>query len=251
MIKKHIFIIGGQRCGTTYLYGVLDSHPEIELAKPVRPEPKFFLNEDSFKKGKEFYERKYFSSLLPTIKVIGEKGTSYVEYPIVAERIKSFYPEAKIIVILRNPVERAISNYFFSVENGLETRTIEEVFLTTKKAPILTKEISVSPFAYLERGIYSNYLPAFLNQFNNNLKVIFFEKLFSDSDIFEYIYKFVGVESSFISDKTNLKLNQSNLRQTVNVGIEIYEKLYQYYQPHNKKLEQLLGYNINWQHDKI
>jgi hypothetical protein len=115
MTKEHLFIIGAQRCGTTYLYKVLDSHPEIYMAKPLRPEPKFFINDLEYSNGKLYYENKYFSSIDDSIKVLGEKGTSYIEHPDVSDRIKSFYPNAKIIVLLRNPVERAISNYFFFI----------------------------------------------------------------------------------------------------------------------------------------
>ena len=57
-MTNHFFIVGAQRCGTTYLYNLLDEHPEIEMAKPVKPEPKFFMKDDLFEKGLDFYKEK-------------------------------------------------------------------------------------------------------------------------------------------------------------------------------------------------
>jgi hypothetical protein len=58
---SRFFIVGAQRSGTTYLWHALNHHPEICMASPVRPEPKFFMQEELWKKGKDYYERAYFS----------------------------------------------------------------------------------------------------------------------------------------------------------------------------------------------
>ena len=59
-MPDHFVIVGAQRSGTTYLYGLLDEHPEIEMARPVRPEPKFFLDYERYALGRDAYEAQLF-----------------------------------------------------------------------------------------------------------------------------------------------------------------------------------------------
>jgi len=128
------FIVGAQRSGTTYLYNLLDKHPEISMAKPVYPEPKFFLQNNSIKKINQ-YEKTFFKEKLKQKKVYGEKSTSYYITPQVPKRLISAYPNSKTIFILRNPVYRALSHYFFTKSHGLETRSLEAVFLKNEREP--------------------------------------------------------------------------------------------------------------------
>src|SRR5215470_7742197 len=79
------FIIGGApRAGTTWLYELLDHHPDVHMAKPLNPEPKFFLRDDEYAKGLEYYSRKWFEDVEPS-KVAGEKSTDYLERPAARE----------------------------------------------------------------------------------------------------------------------------------------------------------------------
>src|SRR6266576_1930600 len=107
-MHDHFVIVGAQRCGTTYLYRLLDEHPEIEMAKPLWPEPKFFLDDERYPLGLPYYESQFFSE--PETRVRGEKSTSYIESETAAQRIKATLPEAAVLVVLRDPVLRAISN---------------------------------------------------------------------------------------------------------------------------------------------
>ena len=72
MNNQFFFIIGAQRSGTTYLHNILEEHPEISMASPVIPEPKFFLSSD-YKKGKAFYINKFFPHSHPRNIIFGEK----------------------------------------------------------------------------------------------------------------------------------------------------------------------------------
>ncbi len=104
------FVIGGApRCGTTWLYRVLDRHPAIWLAKPVRPEPKFFLVDDEYDKGLDYYRSRWFSAV-PDEKIAGEKSTNYLESTSAAERIAANLPEVRLVFLLREPSSRAFSN---------------------------------------------------------------------------------------------------------------------------------------------
>ena len=94
---KTLFIVGAQRSGTSYLYKILDSHPSVELAKPIKPEPKFFLKKKLFALGKEYYLSRYFDTNNNKNVYFGEKSTSYIERPEAAKRIYNFFPDAKVI----------------------------------------------------------------------------------------------------------------------------------------------------------
>lgn len=247
-IKNFVFIVGAQRSGTTYLYNILDEHPQIAMAKPVKPEPKFFLNDIEFKAGKQYYLQKYFNDVDDNVKVFGEKGTSYIEFSYVADRIYSFFANAKILIILRNPVDRALSNYFFSVDNGLESRSLQEVFVENLAIPELKVQTSVSPFSYLERGHYSDMIKPYINIFKNNLKVVIFEELTGSIDSVQSIYRFLEVDPLFRPPSLNNKINQSKSKVEGQV-IEVRNVLHSYFLPHIKSLENLLERKIELWHD--
>ena len=111
MINNH-FIVGAQRSGTSYLLNKFDQHPEICITSKVKPEPKFFLKKTEVSKGKKFYINKYFSNRIDE-KILIEKSTSYIESKDAALAIKKMFPRAKIIILLRNPVNRGIIKLFF------------------------------------------------------------------------------------------------------------------------------------------
>ena len=150
-MTDHVLVVGAQRCGTTYLYRVLDEHPEIAMAKPARPEPKFFLDAEKCRKGLAWYEATYFAGA-EDLPVHGEKSTSYIESPEAAERAAAMIPDAHALVMLRDPIDHAISNWRFSTESGLENRPLEQALTENleRPQPWDRSRFSVSPFAYLE-----------------------------------------------------------------------------------------------------
>lgn len=169
-----LFVIGGQRCGTTSLYAALDAHPDISMAKPIRPEPKLFLDPGAV--GVEGQRR--FAQLFdgsPPARVLGEKATTYIERPDAAARIASTFPDARVVSVLRNPIDRAISNYWFSKENGYEQRPIEIALDPAVPLPRAADGVSASPFAYLARGRYEQLLAPWLQHFGPSVLVLRFE----------------------------------------------------------------------------
>ena len=181
---RYAFIIGAQRSGTTYLAKLLQQHHDIEFAKPIFPEPKFFIDEAKYDKGIDYYKNSYFSQKSDAILRI-DKSTSYIEHFLAAQRIRSHFPDAHIVVVLRNPIHRAVSNYFFTKKHALETLPLEEA-LENESARLATKRgdsISVSPFAYKTRGKYINYLRLWREFFPaGNLHLVFFEEMTASTD---------------------------------------------------------------------
>ena len=77
---RHLLVIGAQRCGTTYLHTMLDSHEQITMARPANPEPKVFCSDEATARGAEWYRETYFAHAGDEL-LLGEKSTSYLEDP--------------------------------------------------------------------------------------------------------------------------------------------------------------------------
>lgn len=122
---RPLIIPGGQRCGSTWLARFLDSHPEINLARPYRPEPKVFLDPNA---GAADWWRRCSPQDTGddgSATWVAEKSTSYLERPEVIGRIWTELSDVEVVAVIRDPVERAISNWRFSTFNGLEDRPAE------------------------------------------------------------------------------------------------------------------------------
>jgi len=247
---RFVTIIGAQRSGTTWLYRMLDAHPAITMAGPVRPEPKFFLDADAIAQGRDHYLHRFFQDV-PEVQLLGEKGTSYIEHPVVAGRIRAFFPQAKAIAILRDPVQRAFSNYHFTRQHGLETRTLREVFLDEVPRPTLDRSISVSPFDYLERGHYAAHLEPWRKVFGAELKVLVFEELVGRAEAVQELYAWLGVDAAFTPADLAEAVNAREERGPDRDEIAVRERLARYFAPHIRALETVLGRRIDPWHDPI
>ncbi|MEM9003739.1 MAG: sulfotransferase [Cyanobacteria bacterium P01_F01_bin.86] len=208
---RHFFIVGAQRSSTTWLYHMLQQHPQIKMAEPVRPEPKYFLQRDKSISAAD-YKDQYFRDLLPVVTILGEKSTSYIESEFAAQKISETFKDAKIVMMLRDPSHRALSNFRFSVENGLEIRSPEEVFLQKLPAPKLTGDFSTDPFDYLGRGQYEKYLGLYSKYFDQkNIHVLCKEKVTTKPEVLRELYAFLSVDESFVPDAFDTSRNSSEI----------------------------------------
>ena len=118
-------VLGEMRTGSTFLRGMLDQHPQAQL--PSKKEVHFY--DYNFHRGADwyraFYPRRRANS--DTLRYI-DCTAGYFFHPLAPERVEQVTPEAKLIVVLRNPVERAISHYFLEVRRGRETLSPAEAF---------------------------------------------------------------------------------------------------------------------------
>lgn len=240
-MTRNLFIIGAQRSGSTYLYRMLAAHPEIAMAEPVRPEPKYFLAEDVVARGRDAYEERYFAHRTPGTRVLGEKSTTYIERPEVAERIQALYPDALIVAILRDPVERAWSNYRFSVENGLETLEFGEALeAEDQRCAEGGHATSTSPFAYRARGEYIRYLQPWVERFgDDSVRVLVFEEFVGAAEPLQDLYRWLGVDGDFVPEGVGGVVNRSS--DTSEVGTSEREWLQRRLEPANERLEAFLG----------
>jgi hypothetical protein len=135
--KPSLFLVGAMKAGTSYLRRLLNSHPEIFMCDP--DEPSYFVEprqlkaiwpdmwEQGFWRSEEHYLRLFDAAGEATI--LGEASTNYTKRPLVAgvpERIAAFRPDARIIYLLRDPVERTLSHYWHMVRYHAEHRPVSE-----------------------------------------------------------------------------------------------------------------------------
>lgn len=193
------------RCGTTYLAVLLDEHPEICFTKPIVPEAKFFLLPGEYEKGKPYYERNYFPFRNTETQndpveasILGEKTIHYSEREDALIRIREWYPDSKHILITRDPVLRALSHYFFSVRNGIETRSLTDAFLLNSTPPPIPSGLFISPFRYIEMGGYLESIKKLTTIFpKEDVRIIIGERFFSNPTAVQSVYRWLSVDESF------------------------------------------------------
>lgn len=237
-MHKHFFIVGAQRSATTYLATILDEHPEIDMAKPLLPEPKFFYIDKLYKKGLSYYQKKYFINQKGALR--GDKSICYTEKEKSARRIKKHFPDAKILFVLRNPVERALSNYWYTRNEGLENLDLETAI--KEKAQFRNydkKNISVNPFQYLGRGLYLKQIKMYEKYFpKKSIKVLIHEELVNSKNLIFEVCAFIGTRRNFAPKSLGEKIFHFDRFEKTPTKIKSY--LINYYSEHNKRLSKHL-----------
>jgi len=198
MFKVRLFVVGAAKAGTSWLDAALREH--AATAMPIFKETNFFSRE--YDRGIEWYH-----SLYPTRIGMGcDVSPSYLSAKEAPARIKSYNDDAKLVVILRNPVERAISQYNTIVRGGRSGLSWEEIMSPDGKV--------------LQDGCYFKWVTNYSRVFDDqNFLVMFFEDLKKrPDDLLRSMYKFVGLDY----------LEPGVLRSTVNEarGVPKYPRLY-------------------------
>lgn len=120
--RPNLFIIGAAKCGTTSLHAYLGRHPDAFMSEPK--EPGYFVPEmDYYPKDLGWYLDLFAGA--GDARIVGESSTHYTKVPVfscVADRVADFSPEARVIYLMRDPVERAVSHYWHNVRKHQETR---------------------------------------------------------------------------------------------------------------------------------
>ena len=166
------------------------------MAKPLAPEPKFFLRDEEYAKGLPYYSEKWFADAGPA-KIAGEKSTDYLESPDAAARIARDLPLVKLIFLLREPVSRAYSNYLWSKMNGLETEDFPTALRLEeqRERDLPEKWKFTRPFSYFSRGLYADLLEPYFNRFmEHQLLVARFEDIIErPAALADAVHRFLGV----------------------------------------------------------
>lgn len=251
---RPLIIPGGQRCGSTWLASYLDSHPRVSLARPRRPEPKVFLDPNAdagtwWRRCSPAEPDGNDRTGLPAPQWVLEKSTSYLERPETIARIERHLSDVRVVVVLRDPVERAISNWRFSTFNGLEDRPAE-VALDPEHTPngdAVTNDDgnspgNVQPRRYLQRGRYSELLLPWSDRFGDRLHVVVLEELLHRETARTTLLRELGVAPTAAHPPGSV--NASTDRVPVSQGVR--DRLAEYYRPHRRPLEELLNRALPW-----
>jgi hypothetical protein len=236
-------IAGAPRSGTTWLYHLLDRHPEIYMAKPVRPEPKFFLVDDVYHRGLAYYAQTWFATA-DAARAVGEKSTNYLESPIAAQRIQQHLPGVKLIFMLREPVDRAFSNYCWSRMHGLESEDFATALASeAQRQQELSQQFRYArPHAYFSRGFYAELLRPYFDLFpREQILCLRYEDIFTQPmQLITQLHAFVGVTPR-PADATDLGVINASQKEDLTVPLSLRNTLQELYAEPNRHLARLLG----------
>jgi hypothetical protein len=240
-------IIGGQRCGTTSLYNYLVEHPGV--APAFMKEVHFFDNR--FHKGPNWY-RAHFP--LRESQVTGEATPYYLFHPQAPARAFATVPGARLIVLLRNPIERAFSQYHHQVRMGLETLSFEEAIEREKEglaaeqnrleADREYRSALHQTYSYLARGIYVDQLRAWQRFYDRGqMLVLKSEDFYGDPPAaLAQVAAFLGLPAC--SSGSYPRYNRGDYAE---LSAPLRQRLGEYFAPHNRRLYEFLGTDLGWQ----
>ena len=187
-VKPNFLIIGAAKAGTTTLHEQLKGHPGIFL--PEEKDFKYFDRDENYSRGGDWYGN-YFRNYSGQEKV-GEANSEYLFSEKAAERIlKDLGPEVKLIAIIRNPAERAYSEYLHQKRYGQVDRDFDYYLDSANGA---TDKSGQSIYDIIVgRSHYASHIEKYLSVFSRkNLKVVILEQLKKDpqkgvNEIFDFL----------------------------------------------------------------
>ena len=212
--RPNFFIVGAPKCGTTSLYSYLKEHPEVFM--PDKKEPHYFCTD--FNKPPRLTEDQYLELFAParSEKRIGEGSTWYIYSEEARRGIKAFDPEARIIIMLRNPVAMMYSLHAQRLWLARENIQDFEEALEAESDRKEGRRLPPYPFPiqllfYRDCARYSTHISAYLDQFGaDHVKVIIFEEFVRNTeDTYREICDFLGIDAQF---RPEFAVHNSNKR---------------------------------------
>lgn len=248
-------IIGTARGGTTSLFHYLTLHPQV--IAPLKKEIAFFCTH--YHKGINRYklhfpmrgqlEGNQFQ------KITGEASPYYLSHPHAPARVKEILPNVQLIVLLRNPVERAYSSYQNIRKLGLETLTFDEALCYEKERIFGEKEkMMLNPryysnrhqhYSYVERGIYHEEVGRWLKHFPREQFLFLSSEDFykNPAVVYRQVTDFLQLEP-FLPEKFKVYNESSKIAP---IPDSIRAMLAAFYTPHNEILFKMLDKRFEWQ----
>lgn len=256
-LLPNFLIIGAPRGGTSSLFFYLNHHSSIFPCKIK--EPNFFAM--YYDRGINWYrtffptvlKKRQFEKTNKTKFVTGEASTQYYWHPQVPKRVKETVPNVKLIMLLRNPVDRSYSQYKMEVRHGNEKLSFEEAIAKEKERiegeydKMLYNELYFSEkytmHAYISKSLYFNFIKQWFDYFPKE------NFLFVKSEDFYQNTKHIMKEIFQFLDVPLIPFNESKiLRKGIyeNIDSKTRENLKQYFKPYNEKLFSLINQNFEW-----
>jgi hypothetical protein len=242
-----VLIIGAMKSGTSSLHYYLTQHPQV--VRPLRKEVHYFdLN---FARGEPWYRANFGRA--DAIGLNLDSSPYYLFHPQVPQRAHALLPNARLIVLLRDPVRRAYSHYWHERDKGREPLSFEDAIaaeperVEREHARLATGEIERSAshqyFSYLARGRYAEQLERWLQFYTREqLLVLRFEDLAREPlPVLNRTLDWLGLPAM-----ASARLEPRNTRRYPPIAPETAASLQEYFAPHNAELESLLGEPFAW-----
>ena len=204
MSWPNFLIIGAQKAGTSSLYEYLREHPQVYMSPTKEPGYfKFGGARSDWVLPEDVIDRDEYLRLFDGVRdeiAVGEASTGYLNHPMAPSRIREAVPDAKLIAVLRNPVDRAFSAYSMRVASGEEARSFPDAI-----APELdpdTVRSTKGQWKYLRNGFYGRYLTRYFDLFPaHQLRIFLYEDLSRDPrQLVCEVFDFLAVDPSFVPD---------------------------------------------------
>lgn len=250
-------IIGAQRAGTTSFFHYLAGHPDVYPSFPK--EVHFFTNH--YHQGPRWY-RSHFP--LAGHKALarrrgrpafltGEATPYYLAHPHAPRRVCQLVPGVRLIVVLRNPVDRAYSHYQHEVAGGIETLSFAEAVdreaerLDSELERITADEAYLSfnyqHYSYLDRGRYARQIAAWLDYFDREQLLILGSEAFSaqSAQTMARTFRFLGLRPWEMAGLR--RYHKSDVRP---MDPQLKARLMDHFRPYNQQLYSQLGVDFGW-----
>jgi len=216
-VKPTFLGIGAHKCASTWVYRVLQDHPEVHVSQPKELEY-FSLNGDH---PLDWYEAHFDNEAGAEVR--GEISTTYFNWPDTPRRVRDYDPDLKLVLSLRDPVDRAFSHHLFSLQLGelpLEKIRFED-------------GLAAPDCDYLRKSGYAERIRAWLELFpREQLHVLFLEDIAKDPDAeAAKLYRHLGVDEAFSSANLRTRANQSylprsrSIKSLIHAGTAVAQKL--------------------------
>jgi hypothetical protein len=268
-ISPSFLIIGAQKAATSSLYTYLIQHPSV--VPPKQKEVNFFNIDSNYKQGESYYQNQFHKYYNPFKKHITFEATpEYLYLPSVPERIHEFNKDIKLIIVFREPTERAYSawnmfkriyaggktdsvleqSYIDGIPNNLKSTLFGEVFPSFEEVIALEKSYIeagnefIEP-SFLRRGLYAEQVLRYFEYFDKEQFLFLEHREISDDLIptLNKILRFIGQEE-YHWEKLNQNIANKGNYETKSLAI--LDELKTYYAPHNEKLYKLINREFDW-----
>ncbi|MEP6893327.1 MAG: sulfotransferase domain-containing protein, partial [Gaiellaceae bacterium] len=246
--RPTFLIIGAQKAGTTSLHAYLARHPDVLTA--TKKEVEYFSRH--YAKGEAWYLA-HFPVALRRGRAVGEASATYLFHPAAPRWVHAFNPAMKLIVVVRDPVDRAYSHYQMEFRWGRETLPFDEALereareLGPELDRIAADPLATSPrlltCSYVARGRYLDQIERWLELFSREqLFIVTSEELLADpADVVARISVFLGV-----SEWRDTSYPLRGVREYDPIDPAMRERLARSFDDDNRRLAEFLGRELDW-----
>ncbi len=241
----NFLIIGQAKCGTSSLYSYLTQHPQILPA--LKKEIRFWSFKHNLEKGLDWYLAHFPAIASEQALITGEATPGYLDSQQAAVSLLQEFPHIKLIVVLRNPIDRALSHYYMCIRQNRDKRSLETAILSglevMNKKSYLNSSNDFKISSYLKRSQYIESISRWMKLFpKQQFLIIKSEDFFTETDTtVNQVFQFLGVQPYQLQAYANKSkgsyppISQS-IRQTLN----------DYFRPFNQQLEEYLDRKFDW-----